>query len=319
MLSSLRVFRVEPRFALSILLVNGLALGGLTSIFSIIHTVLLRPAPYPRAEEVVLFEDGRRPRLSTWSAPFYREIERSSETFVAIGAFRNKSIALTMGEETNQLRSSIASSGLFRALGVSPLYGRTFVESDDGSGQSDSVIISESLWDRLFAKSIEAVGTRLILDGKPRTVVGVMPAKFAFPDSGVEVWLPLGELGGALEFPHSRMLHPVARLKPGTHRDAAREEVASIIRQLNLRHIERAAHKTDFVLRSLQRQLYAETIGGVGFRPQTMRNVASSLYLLSIAALLTLAGAGLYVTSLGLIRSEQRILARLIPELSWKA
>ena len=301
-----RRIRQEPFFLIAVVLVNGLAIGGLTTVFSIIDSALLRPPPFPSPERILVFQDPSRPRLAAWSYPFFQEIRDSIRAAEAMGVFRNERVACSLGESTVELTATAASSNLFEILGVFPARGRLFPIEEERSQTFPSIIVSDGLWERLFARSEAAIGAAVVLDGVEHSVVGIMPPDFAFPDSQTDLWLPLSSLGQMLSAAQAKMLHPIARLRAEASASQLQQEVSAVIERLNGRYDRTARHKPDDRPRRLHRQLYLETYGGVGFRPLAIRNAAASMGLMFVAGILTMMGAGLFTANLGLIRCEKK-------------
>ncbi len=230
-----RSFRRSPAFTIVALLSLTLGIGATTAIFSVIYGVLIAPYPYARPGEIWAPEvralDGRGGRP-------YRldELRRLAE----ISAFSDvmatsQEIVLMTGEFAPESFGGVLLSGnAFNFLGVPPVVGRTIQPSDiraDGSAEP-VVVLSYKLWMRLFDGSSTAVGRTLQLNGRPHTIIGVMPPRFGwYGNDGF--WLPLAPARTDLSF-----INPIMRLRSGVTAAAAEA-------QLNAFHQQLAAEKPE--------------------------------------------------------------------------
>ncbi|MET0397799.1 MAG: ABC transporter permease [Longimicrobiaceae bacterium] len=229
-----RQLRLRPGFAAAAVLTLALGIGANTAVFSIVDATLLRGLPYPAAERLVRLSNrwNDEPAGDLSPAEFfdYRDRLRSPE---AVGAYAVASANLTGDGEPERLRAGYLSAGVIPALGVAPAAGRAFSAGEDAPGGDGVAVLSHGLWTRRFGASPEVLGRRLLLDGAPRVVVGVMPAGFRLPrdleeGEDTEVFLPLA-LGPELAAQRgSHFLEGVARLRPGTTVAAADREIAAV-------------------------------------------------------------------------------------------
>jgi hypothetical protein len=128
--------------------------------------------PYSWSEQEFLFLRGKFPGFSN------------------VAAYRNDNVLMDRGDGETRLLSTLASSAeLFSVLGAAPAFGRGFEKGDDASGAEPIAVLSYGLWQELGGDR-KIIGQRLKIDGEPRTVVGVMPAAFWFPDPTVRLWIP---------------------------------------------------------------------------------------------------------------------------------
>ncbi len=184
---SLRRLRTRPTYALLAILTLALGVGGTTAISGIVRSLLLDPLPFRAEGELAMFWNPH-----DWNAreflhlrPQWRELG-----FAGVAAYTDEDLTLDReGAPTRLLRGIAATSELFDVLGTPPAVGRGFQPGDDAMGAEPVVVLSNGLWRELGA-SPSIVGTRLRLDGVERTVVGVAPAGFWFPDPSVRVWVP---------------------------------------------------------------------------------------------------------------------------------
>jgi len=226
---AIRSFRRSPAFVLVALLSLTLGIGATSAIFSVIYGVLIAPYPYARPDEIWMPEvratDGRGGRAYTVEdiralreLPAFAEVMQTSvETVLMTGEFSPESFNAVL----------LTGNG-FNFLGVPPVVGRTLQPSDirpDG-GVEPVVVISHRLWFRLFDGSPAAIGRTLRLDGRPHTIVGVMPPRFGwFGSEGF--WLPMSPTRTDLPWTST-----IARLKPGVTPAAAEQQVTALNRRL---------------------------------------------------------------------------------------
>jgi predicted permease len=209
----------NPGFSIIAAVTLSLGVGASAIIYSLVDTILLRPLPYPNTGRVaMLWQVAPAGSIfGTQSIPWepleFRLLAKTSVAFENLGAFKKQSFNLTGVDPPERLEGARVSAGFFPTLGVSPLLGRTFNASEEQPGCGNVVVLSSRLWKSSFAGDAHIVGKIVELDGDPYTVIGVMPASFAFPNEEgmppiVEMpkeplyWVPLapsaaetGELG----------------------------------------------------------------------------------------------------------------------------
>jgi putative ABC transport system permease protein len=195
----LRLMKRAPGFSAVAVLTLALGIGANTAVFSLVDAVLLQPLPFPDAERLVAVTEGA-PSLGfpvlPFSAPDFLDYARMQRSFEVLGAYTVGEHDLAGGAEPVRVRSAALTPGVFRALNVPPALGRTFTDEEDRS-RSRVVVLGDRLWRRHFAGSPAVLGTRVLVDREPYTVVGVMPAGFEFPLRGpringasAEMWVP---------------------------------------------------------------------------------------------------------------------------------
>ena len=230
-----RMLRRSPGFTAVAVLTLALGIGGNTAMFSIIHAALLKPLPFQDPGRLVLAsatEDGTPNPMA--SAPNYYDYRDQADRFDALSAtlaFAPKT-TVTGGAEPERVGFAYVSEDLFRTLGVEPAVGRWFTREEGKRGAPDVVMVSMRLAQRRFGSPRNAVGGTLTVDGRPYTVVGVMPATFRFVND-VDVWAPMrrGEAwAGAPRQFHNWLI--VGRLKPGVSMESAQQQADVISKRL---------------------------------------------------------------------------------------
>ena len=203
-----RVLRKNPGFSIIAALTLALGIGASTAVFSLVDTILLRPLPYPNANRIVM--PWRVGPIGSfygtdsfpWTPQEFRLLTETATVFQNLGAFKKDSFNLTRSANPELLEGVRASAGFFPALGVSPLLGRTFAAEEDQPGHEHVVVLSSRLWKSRFGGDTGVVGKTIELNGIPYTVIGVMPAGFAFPNADgmpasidlpkeTQLWVPM--------------------------------------------------------------------------------------------------------------------------------
>lgn len=228
-LHGLRVLRKRPGFASAAILTMALGIGATVTLFSVVHGVLLQPLPWPEADRLVRLAETREGATRSWpwrvTSLAYQAWAEGPTTIEGLAAWRGSgTAALTEVGEPMRLRRAAVTASLFPLLGAQALAGDLLTEADRVDGKA--LVLSEGLWEDRFARSPEAIGRVVRLDGVPHTVVGVVSRGFAFPDPDTRAWTLLGMSpvveGGGLD-----LFNAMARLKPGaTPLQAAQEATA---------------------------------------------------------------------------------------------
>ncbi len=195
-----RSLRRAPGFTATALITLALGIGATTAVFSVVYAVLIKPLPYPRADEIVSLEhratgvnepDGR---VREFSASLYFTYRDQNRTFQTLGLWSTGTASVTGGVEPEEVRTLNVSDGTLQALGVAPTIGRWFTKDEMRdevrTGPSDAVILTSGYWQRHFGGDTAILGRRVIVNARPRTIVGVMPARFRFMDYDVDLIRP---------------------------------------------------------------------------------------------------------------------------------
>jgi predicted permease len=188
LLYSIRFLGKNPGFSIIAALTLSLGVGTSAIIYSLVDTILLRPLPYPNASRVAMLWQVAPTgsifgtQSIPWDSVEFRLLAQTSAAFENLGAFKKQSFNLTGVDPPERLEGARVSTGFFPTLGVSPLLGRTFNASEEQPGCGNVVVLSSRLWKSSFGGDAHIVGKIVELDGDPYTVIGVMPASFAFPN-----------------------------------------------------------------------------------------------------------------------------------------
>jgi predicted permease len=224
---AVRVLRRAPGFALTAILVIALGIAATTAAFSVTDFVLISPLPFPESERLVKVweRDPGYDRMEL-SPANYRDWTEAATSFASIGFYHPTSANLTGTSEPVYLVGASVSADLFPTLGVSPLIGRTFFESDDRKGAPGTLILSYPLWQAQFGGEQGVLGQQVLLDGMPHTIIGVMPKTFNFPRSNTQYWDAARFDESNYEDRNDNWLESVGRLRPGVTLEQARAEMS---------------------------------------------------------------------------------------------
>jgi len=230
----LRTFLRSPGFAGVAILTLALGIGSNTAMFSVVHTILLRPLPYRDPERLVVVWE-RNTRIGKMrdpvAPPNYQDWRARSTAFDQLAACRYANFALTAVDDPEQVVALTVSGNFFRTLGVEPVRGRTFTEDEEARRQP-VLVLSHRFWQRRFSGDPAIVGGTISLNETSYTVLGVMAADFRFPEraTDVDVWSPLVFTPGDLRGRRAHSLIVVGRLKPTVRLAQAAEELQAIAR-----------------------------------------------------------------------------------------
>lgn len=273
-----RQLRRTPGFTALVVTALALGIGAGTALFTIIHGALLDPLPFEKADRLV--------RL--WAHDPTRHITRSTLSFVRVEFFRERqqsfeeivvaydhSLLLTGRGQAEQLPSKLVSAGFFPLFRLTPVLGRNFLAEEDRPGATPTVIVSERVWRRYFNGRADALGETLTLNGRPHTLVGVVPASFDYPYGDIDLWVT--RVGDPALYTAQQVndgaayLNPTARLRPGVTLRAAQEELNRLVADYRREFPQRIDAITDVELLSFeeelvgqQRQAFYLLMGAVG-------------------------------------------------------
>jgi predicted permease len=218
-------------FALVTLLTLAIGIGANTAIFSVLDGILLKPLPYPHAEQLISI-DHRAPGVNmehTGEAPFLYFIEREqNRTLQDVGTYNSHSVAVTGSAEPQQVECLSMTQGVLPVLGVQAAVGRLFSPPDDSPGAPRTVILSNAYWQAHYGGDRSAVGKSLIADSQAYEIIGVLPAQFRFLDQNPALFFPM-------QWDRSKTnlgnfsYQAIGRLKPGVSLSQANADAGRLI------------------------------------------------------------------------------------------
>jgi predicted permease len=292
-----------PLFTIITLITLAAGVGGNTVVFSVLESVLLKPLPYPRPNELIgVWHSApgiNMPILNMAPSNYfiYREQNHSVQD---IGAYGDDSVAVTGLAEPEQVDALLVTDGTLPLLEIAPMLGRWFTKQDDSPGSPDTVMLEYGYWRKKFAGSTSVIGQSLMVDGKPREIIGVLPQRFHFLDwKDASLILPF-------KWDHNKILlgnfsyESLARLKPGVTMEQASADIARMVPI-----VERSFPSPD----GFSAKIFEDARIGPNLRPlkyDVVGDVGSTLWVLmgSIGMVLLIACAN--VANLLLVRVEGR-------------
>lgn len=304
----LRTLSKSPAFTVIALFTLALGIGANTAIFSIVNAVLLKPLPFPESEKLMFMTSAsERPGNARNFATSYADFldwRATAKSFTAMASYHQDSFTLAGLDQPLHVAGQTVSGDFFSILGTQPLLGRSFTRDEEKPG-TRVVVMSHDLWQSAFHGDRSIVGRAITLDKQSYTVVGVMPAGFAFPLDAepTKIWRTLAvdsetkdpKTQPAATSPQQRgahYLHVVARLKPDVPMERAREEMNLIARGLAKQYPDTNSKFTAVGLTSELDHLVGKT------RPRMV------ILLISVGAVLLI--ACMNVANLLLVRASRR-------------
>jgi putative ABC transport system permease protein len=233
---ALRQLARTPGFALTAIFTLAIGIGGVTAVFSVVLSVVLRPLPFTQPEGLISLHEhieGDSHDLRV-TAPDVLTFEHENKAFSGVGGFIESGYELTGAGAPFKARAERVTASLFPLLGIEPMLGRTFTQKEDDDA-SPVALISYSLWKERFHSDPNVLGTMVDLDRRPYTIVGVMPRSFEFPlDAGRlshrDLWVPMSftpvekkSEGDNFDF------SAVARFKAGVTTSQAQQDLARVM------------------------------------------------------------------------------------------
>jgi len=221
-----------PMFTAITLITLAAGIGANTVVFSVLEGVLLKPLPYPKPEELIgvwLTAPGIQLKEFELSPSDYFIFREQNRTVQDIGLYAGDSVSLTGVAEPEQVRALRVTDGTLPLLGISPLLGRTFTKQDDSPGAPETAMLTYGYWRGKFGGDASLIGRNIIVDGKSRQIIGVLPQRFHFLD--------LEDPGIFIPFQFDRnkthlgnfSYEGLARLKPGVTVEQVNADVARML------------------------------------------------------------------------------------------
>jgi putative ABC transport system permease protein len=231
---AVRTLARSPLFTSIAVACLALGIGVNSTIFSVVDGVLLQPYPYPDAHQIVVLnstnqKSGVNRSIISW--PDFEEYRDQNTTLSTLAAFTGRSLTISDGStDPERYSGATISWTTFGLLGIRPALGRDFGPDDDRPGAEPVVLLSDDVWRRRYGADPAVVGRAISINGRPHTIIGVMPPKFLFWETQ-RLWVPLGDY--TREMTRSdRALMVFARMKPGVSMDQARADVSGIAARL---------------------------------------------------------------------------------------
>src|SRR5688572_4738744 len=211
-----------------------LGIGINTTIFSVVDGVMLQPYPYKDPDQIVVLT-GRNQQLRVSRANIsyadYKDYRDQSTTVASLAAFSRRSLTISDGSsEPTRYDGCTVTWNLFSLLGQPPVLGRSFGPEDDRPGAEPVIMISHEVWQTRYGGDAGVAGRAINVNGRPHTIIGVMPPRFAFPETQ-RLWVPIAEYGEKMRR-DERSVQIFARVKPGVTVDQVSTDMNGIAARL---------------------------------------------------------------------------------------
>jgi predicted permease len=241
-----RTLARTPGFAVTALLIIALGIGGSTALFTVVHSVLLNPLPYPQSSRLVeLYEDqgntGQQYHyipVTAGSSGQWQLAAQDSAEIAIIGPWMGYDVSASGAQLPESIHAGWVSWNFFRVLGIAPALGRDFLASDDLSSAPATTILANAFWKRRFGGDPNIIGKSIYLDAKPYTVIGVMPPSFAFPDPKMQLWTAAFHEGShtLMTTFEDHRFWAIARLREGVTLSSLLMRLDAVQKQIKLDH-----------------------------------------------------------------------------------
>jgi putative ABC transport system permease protein len=274
---AIRAFSKSPGFAVVVVLTLALGIGANTAIFSVVYSALLRPLPYREPGKLFhLGESRTQAEYATTGAqvsyPDYLDWKHAAKSIQSFAAYSGDAFTIAAAGEPKNTFAAQVTPSFFSTLGVKPALGRDFLEDEMRSDGPHVTVLTDGFWRTEFGADPNVIGRIIRIDGKPATIVGVLPRDFEFaPARSAPVWVPIHQTGDPITRRSLHWLSVFGRLAPGVTPDQARAELQSISTRLS-REYPKENSSVYFVMESLNEQVVGKVrpillilLGAVGF------------------------------------------------------
>lgn len=266
-----RSLRKTPALALAVVATLAICIGATTSIFSVVHAVLFRPFPFADPGRLLWVHETYGGHEGSVSAGNWADTRRSARLFRYLVPMQAASVNLAASDAPENVAAARVGWEYFAVLGAAPALGRVFREDEDRPGQDNVVVLSDQLWRSRFGADPGIIGREIRVDGRPRTVIGVMSRGLDFAIGDEKLWLPSAFTPARLAEHDEHFLTVLGRLVPGTTFAAAQAELDGIAKSLRERFPQEDEGRglsfrplVDMLVSDYRPRLFL-TLGAVGF------------------------------------------------------
>ncbi len=303
LLVSLRLLWKDKAFTATAVLTLAICIGANAALFSVVRGVLLKPLDLPNPDRIVMagnaYPGAGVPEPIGSAVPDYFDRLRDVTAFEAQAMFKQDNRSVDQGGVATRVESITATPSFFKVAGVPPQIGRTFTEQEGELGHESVVVLSDGFWRSQFGGDRSAIGRELRIDGRPHTVVGVMPPGFRPTDEEKAMWTPMAFTAKERsdDQRHSNNAVFLARLKPG----ATVEQAQGQIDALNAANLERFPQLKEVLINAGFHTVV------VRLQDQMVEDIRPILYLMWGGAAFVLLIGCVNVANLVLVRSRVRL------------
>src|SRR3954471_8547969 len=259
--SAWRFARRSPSFSIAIILILAFAIGANSAVFSAMDAVVLRPLPFPHADELILLaqHDVKNRDANHFVAPVRLEDwNRMNSTFQSISGYYSDDLSEISGPLPEKVTEAMVAPRFLRVMGVSLIIGRDFTPQEESWGGPGVALISYSFWQRRFHGDAAVLNQKLRVGEFSYSIVGVMPRVFSFPNRNVDLWSPSAPDAPFAQRRDATWFTVIGRLKPGVTLAQANADLATLQTQLGAQF-----PKTDHDLIVQTTPLKETVVGGV--------------------------------------------------------
>ncbi len=229
-----RMLAKKPMFSIIAVLTLALGIGANTAIFSVVNAVLLRALPYHNSGQLIALastsSSGDRDGLSV---PELQDYQAQMQSLEDLTGFQSQSVNVTGGDRPDRVRGAFVTANFFKVFNLPPVIGRTFAAGEDRQGGEKLAVVNQKMWQERLGSDPNLTAKKLILNGEPYSVIGVVSSSFKQPfDPDVEVWMPVANYPGNTGKRDWRALFGMGHLKPGVTVEQARAEAGTIASQM---------------------------------------------------------------------------------------
>jgi putative ABC transport system permease protein len=227
---ALRGMHRAPAFTLTVLATLAIGIGASVCVFSVVNGVLLKPLPYPEPQRIVRVEHTEP--YGTVSEPEFVDYKREVAALSQLAAYRSLNVTLTSTDgEPERVLVAQVSEDFFGVLGAPMRLGRSFTTEENRRGGPFAVVMSHGLWQRRYGSDSSIIGRQIVINDRPRTVVGVMPPGAEYPSRDVALWTPMRLNYDTLWTRNNHYLQLIGRLAPEVSVERARIQIAELARR----------------------------------------------------------------------------------------
>ncbi len=296
----MRLLAKDRGFALTAVATLAICIAANTTIFSIVHSVVMKPLPLAESERILILYNSY-PNVGVKRAsngvPDFYDRRRAVTALEDVALYNNQGLSVGEKGSVQQLEGMNVTPSLFRLLRARPELGRIFAEEEGELGNERKVILSHSLWQELFGGDRSVLGRDLRIYGNPYTVVGVMPGDFLFLDPTVRLWRPLAFKPEQKQEYHSNNWEMIGRLKPG-------ETIQQVQSQLNALNTGNLDIIPQFKPMLINAGFHTKVLR---LQDEVVKDIKGTLYLLWGGVLLVLLIGAVNIANLALARASVRM------------
>lgn len=236
---AIRTFRHAKGFTAVAIATIALGIGATAAIFSVVDALILEPLPFPDANRIVMvWMDNRRLGVheDLHSYPNLADLKAQNRSLSHLAPFRQAGVNVTGSGEPQRVAAGVLPAEALAALGARPMLGQLYTADNEVQGNDAVALIGHGLWTSNLGSDPNVIGKSIELNGRKRTIVGVMPAGFAFPTERTQLWLPLVISNDSKTARSSYFLSAVGRLAPGVSLERARSDLGAIAKRLEAQY-----------------------------------------------------------------------------------